>query len=142
MYDIMVAYLRKGSAIMKVSEVGFVYSEHYRNDDIGRRAAITKLSGPDDTIIAKFYINRGHPDGNEFHWICSSGVIIVTNATKKDGKLVCTKLIARPAQLMRYRNMGLTNELDEKTRKMKNWLVPQWLMAKAAQHQKAGLNNS
>lgn len=125
---------------MKVSEVGFVYSEHYKADDVGREAAVRKLSGPDDTIIAKFYVDRGHPEGNEFHWICSSGVIIVTNAKKNDGKLVCTKLIARPAQLTRYCNMGLKNELDEKTRKMKNWCMPQWLIAKAVQHQKAGLN--
>lgn len=125
---------------MKVSEVGFVYSEHYKTDDVGREAAVKKLSGSDDTIIAKFYVDRGHPEGNEYHWICSSGVIIVTNATKNDGKLVCTKLIARPAQLTRYRNMGLKNELDEDTKKMKNRLMPQWLVAKAAKHQKDGLN--
>ena len=125
---------------MKVSEVGFVYSEHYKADDVGREAAVRKLSGPDDTIIAKFFWDKQHEAGAEFHWICSSGVIIVTNAKKNDGKLVCTKLIARPAQLTRYRNMGLKNELDEKTLKMKNWLMPQWLIARAAQHQKAGLN--
>lgn len=125
---------------MKVSEVGFVYSEHYKTDDVGREAAVKKLSGPEDTIIAKFFWDKQHEAGAEWHWICSSGVIIVTNATKNDGKLVCTKLIARPAQLTRYRNMGLKNELDERTRKMKNWLMPQWLVAKAAKHQKDGLN--
>ena len=67
-------------------------------------------------------------------------MIIVTNAKKNDGKLVCTKLIARPAQLTRYRAMGLKNELDEKTKRMKNWLMPQWLIAKASAHQRAGLN--
>lgn len=127
---------------MKVSEVGFVYSEHYRSDDTKREAAIRKISDENDTIIAKFFWDKGHQDGAEWHWICSSGVIIVTNATKNGGKLVCTKLIARPAQLTRYRNMGLKNELDEKTRKMKNWLMPQWLVAKAIKHQKDGLNYS
>lgn len=125
---------------MKVSEVGFVYSEHYKADDVGREAVVRRLSGDNDTIIAKFYVDRGHPEGQEFHWVCSSGVIIVTNAKKNDGKLVCTKLIARPAQLTRYRSMGLKNELDEKTKRMRNWLMPQWLIAKAAAHQKAGLN--
>ena len=125
---------------MKVSEVGFVYSEHYKADDVGRETAIKRLSDDNDTIIAKFYVSRGHPEGDEFHWICSSGVIIVTNAKKNDGKLVCTKLIARPAQLTRYRAMGLKNELDEKTKRMKNWLMPQWLIAKATAHQRAGLN--
>lgn len=125
---------------MKVSEVGFVYSEHYKADDVGREAAVRRLSGDNDTIIAKFYVDRGHPEGQEFHWVCSSGVIIVTNAKKNDGKLVCTKLIARPAQLTRYRAMGLKNELDEKTKRMKNWLMPQWLIAKASAHQRAVLN--
>lgn len=125
---------------MKVSEVGFVYSEHYKADDVGREAAIRQISGPNDTIVAKFFWDKGHAEGAEWHWICSNGVIIVTNAEKQGGKLVCTKLIARPNQLTRYRSMGLVNELDEKTRKMRNWLMPNWLVAKAVQHQKQGLN--
>ena len=125
---------------MKVSEVGFVYSEHYHRDNVGREAVIKKISDENDTIIAKFFWDKLHQAGAEFHWICSSGVIIVTNAKKNDGKLVCTKLIARPAQLTRYRAMGLKNELDEKTKRMKNWLMPQWLIAKATAHQRAGLN--
>ena len=125
---------------MKVSEVGFVYSDHWKVDDYTRAAAVYRLSGPDDTIIAKFFWDRGHGAGAEWHWICSSGVIIVTNAHKNGGKFVCTKLIARPAHLMRYREMGLVNELDEKTRKMKNWLMPKWMIAKALKHQKEGLN--
>lgn len=126
---------------MKVSEVGFIYSEHYRRDNVGREAAIKKIGGDGNNIIAKFFWSRGHECGPEWHFCTDNGIIIITNALKNDGKLVCTKLIARPAQLTRYRFMGMTNELDEKTRKIKNWLIPQWLIAKAVQHQKSGLNH-
>jgi hypothetical protein len=127
-------------ADMKVKEIGFVYSEHYRDDDVRRERTVNGLSDEEDEVIAKFLWDRGHREGAEWHWICSSGVIIVTNAEKSDGKLVCTKLIARPQQLKRYREMGLVNELTDKTRRMKNWLMPQWLIAKAMKHQKEGLN--
>ena len=47
---------------MKVGKVGFVYSEHYHRDNVGREAAIKKISDENDTIIAKFsgtnYIKR------------------------------------------------------------------------------------
>lgn len=125
---------------MKVSEVGFVYSEHYRRDNVGREAAIKSIGGDGDNIVAKFFLERNHICGPEWHWLTDNGIIIVTNVKKNDGKLVCTKLIARPAQLTRYRAMGLKNELDEKTKRMKNWLMPQWLIAKASAHKKAGLN--
>ena len=126
---------------MKVSEVGFIYSDHYGRDNISRELVIRRISSANDTIVAKYYINREHISGSEFHWICSNGVIIVTNAEKCGGKMVCTKLIARPAQLTRYREMGLVNELDETTRTKRNWMIPQWLIAKAFVNQKVGLNN-
>ena len=125
---------------MKVSEIGFVYSEHYRDDNKRREEAIQSIGGDGNEVIAKFFFQRGHRDGAEWHWLTDNGIIIITNVEKNDGKLVCTKLIARPAQLTRYRNMGMVNELNEKTKHMKNWLVPQWLIAKAMNHQKAGLN--
>lgn len=125
---------------MKVSEVGFIFSEHYHNDNVRREAAIRSIGGDGNNVIAKFFWNRSHNEGSEWHWITDNGIIIVTNATKQGGKLVCTKLIARPQQLLRYREMGMTNELDEKTRRMRNWLMPNWLVALAKKHQAAGLN--
>lgn len=125
---------------MKVSEVGFVYSEHYHRDNVGREAAIKSIGGDGDNIVAKFFWERFHICGSEWHWLTDNGIIIITNTKKNDGKLVCTKLIARPAQLTRYLSMGMKNELDEKTKRMKNWLMPQWLIAKATAHQRAGLN--
>jgi len=125
---------------MKVSEVGFVYSEHYKNDDLGREAAIRSIGGDGNNVIAKFFWDKGHAAGAEWHWVTDNGIIIVTNVNKAGGKLVCTKLIARPQQLLRYRQMGIPNELDEKTRHMRNWLMPQRLVALAQAHQKAGLN--
>ena len=127
---------------MKVSEAGFVFSEHHHLDNTGREAAIRKIGGDGNNIVAKFFWDKGHAAGAEWHWITDNAVIIVTNVNKCDGKLVCTKLIARPHQLLRYREMGLTNELDEKTRKMRNWIMPQRLVALARQHQIMGLNFS
>ena len=43
---------------------------------------------------------------------------------------------------MRYVEMGLVNELDEDTRKLRNWTVPNWLIFLAKQHQMMGLNYS
>lgn len=127
---------------MKVSEVGFVFSEHHHADNGGREAAIRSIGGDGNNIVAKFYWDKGHAAGAEWHWVTDNAVIIVTNATKNDGKLVCTKLIARPQQLLRYREMGLPNELDEKTKRMRNWLMPQKLVGLAAAHQRMGLNYS
>ena len=127
---------------MKIEEVGFVFSEHHHQDNIGREAAIRSIGGDGKNIIAKFYWDKGHTEGAEWHWITDNAVIIVTNATKNGGKLVCTKLIARPQQLLRYREMGLVNELDEKTAKMRNWIMPQRLVGLARQHQLKGLNLS
>lgn len=126
---------------MKISEVGFVFSQHHSIDNVGREAAINANVSKDANIIAKFFWDKGHKEGAEWHWICDNGIIIVTNAEKCDGKYVTTKLIARPAQLTRYTDMGLKNELNEQTRKMRKWLVPQRLLGLARTHQKNGLNN-
>lgn len=127
---------------MKVSEAGFIYSEHHHLDNTGREAAIRRIGGDGDNIIAKFYWDKNHNQGAEWHFLTDNAVIIVTNATKCGGRLVCTKLIARPHQLLRYREMGMVNELDEKTRRMKNWIVPQRVVNLARRHQTMGLNYS
>lgn len=125
---------------MTVAEMQFVPSEHYKRDDGGREAAIREIGGDGTNLLAKFYWDKGHGEGAEWHWVTDNAIIIVTNVDKLDGRLICTKLIARPAQLTRYRDMGLTNELTEKTKKMRNWLMPLWVVGKAREHQKAGLN--
>lgn len=127
---------------MKTSEIGFIFSEHYHRDNVERETAIRRIGGDGENIVAKFYCERGHAEGAEWHWLTDNAIIIVTNALKKDGKLVCTKLIARPGQIVRYANSGLVNELDERTRKMRRWLAPKWLIAKAISHQRAGLNHT
>ena len=127
---------------MKVSDIGFVYSDHYAKDNAGREAAIASIGGDGNNVIAKFYWARGHIEGDEWHYITDNGIIIITNVEKEGGRLVCTKLIARPHQLLRYREMGMINELDEKTRKMRNWVVPQRLVGLARLRQKQGLNYS
>ena len=127
---------------MKVSEVGFVYTKHHKFENKGREAAIRKIGGDGTNIIAKFFWDKNHAEGAEWHWITDNAVIIVTNVMKYGGKMVCTKLIARPKQLMRYVEMGLVNELDEDTRRMRNWTVPNWLIFLAKQHQMMGLNYS
>ena len=127
---------------MKVSEVGFVFSEHYKRDDLGREAAIRSIGGDGTNVIAKFYWDKGHAAGAEWHWVTDNAVIIVTNVNKMNGKLVCTKLIARPQQLLRYRQMGIPNELDENTKRMRNWIMPQRIVGLARQHQLKGLNLS
>ena len=121
---------------MKVSEIGFVYSEHYHRDNVGREAAIKRIGG-DGNVIAMFYLDRGHMNGPEKHYITDNGIIVIVNAITN---VLCTKLIARPQQLLRYREWGLKNELTEKTRLMKNWIVPQKVIAVAKRHQDARLN--
>jgi len=121
---------------MKVSEIGFVYSEHYHRDNVGREAAIKKIGG-DGNVIAMFYVDRGHKNGPEKHYLTDNGIIIVVNAITN---ILCTKLIARPQQLLRYREWGLKNELNENTRKMKNWIVPQRIIGIAQKHQSEHLN--
>jgi len=125
---------------MPIDQIGFVFSEHYHRDNIGRENAIASIGGDGKNVVAKFYWNRSHGEGAEWHWITDNGIIIVTNVVKMGGKLVCTKLIARPEQLTRYRGFGFKNELTEKTKKMKNWLMPQHLVNLAKKHQQAGLN--
>lgn len=127
---------------MDIKDVGFVFSEHYHKDNANREAAIKSIGGDGTKIVAKFYWDKQHGEGAEWHWITDNGIIIITNVSKHDGKYVCTKLIARPAQLNRYRSMGFKNELNESTAKMNNWIMPQFIINKAIQHQKKGLNHT
>lgn len=121
---------------MKVSDIGFVYSEHYKADNTTRETTISKIGG-DGNVIAMFYVDRGHINGPEKHYLTDNGIIIIVNALTN---VLCTKLIARPQQLLRYRDWGLKNELNEKTIKMKNWVVPQRVIGIAQKHQSEKMN--
>ena len=123
---------------MKVSEIGFKVSQHYGTDDIRRENAIRSIGG-DGNVIAMFYVDKGHRNGAEKHYLTDNGIIVIVNAITN---VLCTKLIARPQQLLRYRQWGLVNELNEQTRKMRNWIVPQRIVNLAIKHQKDGLNLS
>lgn len=125
---------------MTVAEVGFTYSEHYKFDNVRREMAIRSIGGDGTNIVMKVYWNKGHSEGGEWHWVTDNGIIIITNAVKDGGRRVCTKLIARPNQILRYTQMGFKNELTEQTKKMRRYIVPKWLLNRAHQHQQKGLN--
>ena len=72
-------------------------SRHYTNDRQSREAIITQIGV--GTVIKTVVIDRGHRNGPEIHKITDTAIILVYN--QRSGKLV-TKLIARPAQILRY----------------------------------------
>jgi len=72
-------------------------SRHYTRDRQNREAIITQIGV--GTVIKEVVIDRGHRNGPEIHKITSTALILVYN--QRSGKLV-TKLIARPAQILRY----------------------------------------
>lgn len=74
-------------------------SKHYKKSRSHREKLIKNVIGGDGNVIDTFEVDKGHKDGVELHSITDTGLIIIHN--KETGKLV-TKLIARPAQVMRY----------------------------------------
>ena len=72
-------------------------SRHYTRDRQRREAIITQIGT--GNIIKEVVVDRGHRNGPEVHKITDTALILVYN--QKSGKLV-TKLIARPAQILRY----------------------------------------
>lgn len=102
------------------------YTEHAVNARKTRMDYIERNIG-NGAALAKFIVDRGHPDGPEIHVIDSMGVISIYNLYSL--KLV-TKLIARPKQISRYFD-------DEGVS------YPAWFPAVetlAYQHQRAGMN--
>lgn len=122
---------------MKVEEIGYKVSEHYHRDNAGRESAISAIGG-DGNVIAEFYVDKGHMNGAELHYLTDNAIIVIVNAVTN---VLCTKLIARPQQLLRYREWGLVNILNEQTRRMRNWIVPQRVVNIAYNHQRAGMNH-
>ena len=72
-------------------------SRQYTRDRQNREAIITQIGV--GTVIKEVVVDRGHRNGPEIHKITSTALILVYN--QRSGKLV-TKLIARPAQILRY----------------------------------------
>lgn len=51
------------------------------------------------TILAAFFVDKGHVNGPEIHFISDKGIIYIFNARTH---LYITLLIARPNQILRY----------------------------------------
>lgn len=73
-------------------------TKHYINDRSDRENLIKNVIGEGFPVI-KFLVDHNHPNGNEWHTISSTGIITITNARTNK---ICSKLIARPMQLLRY----------------------------------------
>jgi hypothetical protein len=72
-------------------------SKHYTRDRQQREAIINQIGI--GNVIKEVVIDRGHRNGPEIHKITDTALILVYN--QRTGILV-TKLIARPAQILRY----------------------------------------
>lgn len=105
-----------------------IISNHYERDRINREDFIKKHLGGDGYIVDGFIIDNHHKDGLEVHSLTDKGIIIIHNL--KTGKL-CTKLLARPNQIMRY---------YESTGRE---LPPEYndILELAQEHQRLGYNN-
>lgn len=72
-------------------------SKHYTRDRQQREAIINQIGI--GNVIKEVVVDRGHRNGPEVHKITDTALILVYN--QRTGILV-TKLIARPAQILRY----------------------------------------
>lgn len=72
-------------------------SKHYTRDRQQREAIINQIGI--GNVIKEVVVDRGHRNGLEVHKITDTALILVYN--QRTGILV-TKLIARPAQILRY----------------------------------------
>ena len=91
-------------------------SKHY-NGDRQLRETIIRAIGYGHTIKSKL-VDRGHKNGPEIHEVSDTGIVTIYNAATH--KMV-TRLIARPAQIVRYFERGER--------------VPEETMAKARHHE-------
>lgn len=74
-------------------------SKHYETQRNEREKFIEEHLGGNGRVVDGFVVDKGHPNGAEFHFITDNGLIIVHNLLT--GKLV-TKLLAREWQIRRY----------------------------------------
>lgn len=101
---------------------GNVPTFHYSDERASREALITKIGIGEP--VASFVVDKGHINGLEIHQITTTGIILIYNMNSH--KLV-TKLIARPAQIMRYFSE------DDKP-------IPYEILNIAMEHEKMGYN--
>lgn len=73
-------------------------TNHYLYERDRRKNALIN-SIPKGRLLQSFYVDRGHKNGAEIHYMFSNGVVVIVNAKTK--RLI-TKLIARPTQAYRY----------------------------------------
>lgn len=79
-------------------------SKHYKTKRANREDFIREHLGGDGYMVDGFIVSRNHPMGDEIHNVTDNGLIKIYNIDS--GKL-CTKLIARPNQIMRlYESTG------------------------------------
>lgn len=88
------------SAIDKVIAESSEITRHFNNERSDRESFIEEKIEK-GYVLYSFLVDKGHRDGKEIHTIYSNGVIEIENA--RTHRLI-TKLIARPAQLLRYKN--------------------------------------
>lgn len=100
-------------------------SNHYACERAEREARIERMEGGDGKEVARFFVDRHHPDGPEVHVITDNAIIVIYNAFS--GKLI-TKLVARPGQISRYYEA-------------KGLATPQYLLDIARVHKERGWNN-
>jgi hypothetical protein len=88
-----------------------------------------------------YYVDRNHPNGPELHWITDNAIVLITNALRGDGLNVCTHIPARPGQLKRYPTGDNPSFYAcEQIFPDNDWKIPGWLLNKAQEHQRMGLN--
>ena len=100
-----------------------ITSSHFRNHP--RLEALEKAGGFGEPLQRfgldlMFERDTGHTEGTEIHILTDNGIILIFN---KDTKRFVTFLIARPEKLLKY----TTN-------------IPAYVLNKAKQHTKEGLN--
>ena len=78
-------------------DIEMTNSRHYTKDRKQREAIIAQIGT--GNVIKEVVVDRGHRNGPEVHKITDTALILVYN--QRTGILV-TKLIARPAQILRY----------------------------------------
>lgn len=84
-------------------------TNHYLYERDERKERLLN-SLPKGRLVQSFYVDRGHKDGAEIHYIFSNGVIVIVNSKSK--RLI-TKLIARPMQIYRYyKKCGLVPPME------------------------------
>ena len=131
----------KGGHIM-LDSLNFSRTRHAGIERTDRGDAVNNEGGGfGNEVLAVYYVDRNHPNGPELHWITDNAIVLITNALRDNGLSVCTYIPARPGQLRRYPTGDNPSfAACEQVFPDKDWKVPNWLIGKAEQHQRMGLN--